>query len=198
MSCKNKVIIIPGLGDETRVLGYITRQWKRYGLDLVVYSVGWHDGKESFPLKLSRFVQMIDELVKNGNKVSLVGTSAGGSAVVNAFIERKSKIHRVINICGRLKVGPTTGYRSFDKKTSSSPAFAESVRLCEKGIKLLTATDRKKIMTVHAKFGDELVPPETTMINGAHNTYIPTMEHVVSISAALTIFSKSLTFFLLE
>ena len=88
---------------------------------------------------------MIDEIVNNADRISLIGTSAGGSAAVNAFMERKSKIHRVINICGRLRVGPTTGFRSFDSKTKSSPAFTESVRLCERGIEQLPLPDRRKL-----------------------------------------------------
>ncbi|MDP1722901.1 MAG: hypothetical protein Q8L37_06890 [Candidatus Gottesmanbacteria bacterium] len=191
------VIIIPGLGDETRVLGYITWHWKSYGLEPVVYSVGWRDGEESFRLKLNRLVKLIDEFVKKGAMVSLVGTSAGGSAALNAFTERKNKIHRVINVCGRLRVGPTTGLRSFASKTKSSPAFAQSVRLCEQSIKRLAVADRKKIMTVHAMFGDELVPSETTIIEGANNIQVPTAEHIVSIGAALTVFSKSLISFLI-
>jgi len=46
--------------------------------------------------------------------------------------------------------------------------------------------------------GDELVPPETTIIHGALNTKIPTVEHMISITSALTIFSKSLIGFLKE
>lgn len=192
----HRVIIIPGLGDNTRVLAWVVGYWKRYGLDPIVYSVGWRDGEESFRPKLKKLVALIDKYAKNGNRVSLVGTSAGGSAALNAFIERKSKIHRVINVCGRLRVGPTAGYRSFKAKTKSSPAFVESVRLCERGIEQLSLPDRRKIMTVRAMFGDELVPPETTIVDGALNIQIPTAEHMFSIGAALTIYSGALIFFL--
>ncbi|MEK7141135.1 MAG: hypothetical protein AAB800_01160, partial [Patescibacteria group bacterium] len=170
--------------------------WRWYGLDPVVYSVGWRDGEYSFRQKLKRLVAMIDEIVNNADRISLIGTSAGGSAAVNAFMERKSKIHRVINICGRLRVGPTTGFRSFDSKTKSSPAFTESVRLCERGIEQLPLPDRRKIMTVRALFGDELVPPETAIVDGAHNIHVPTGEHMVSIGAALTLYSGPLISFL--
>lgn len=196
MAQKHYAIIIPGLGDNTRVLEWAVGHWKRYGLDPIVYSVGWRDGEESFRPKLKKLVMLIDQYRKNGDKVSLVGTSAGGSAAMNAFIERKRTIHRVINVCGRLKVGPTTGLRSFATQTKSSPAFAESVRICEKGIEELTVTDRRKIMTVRAMFGDELVPPETTIVDGAYNTQIPSGEHLLSIGAALTICSDPLISFL--
>ena len=44
MTSKHVVIIIPGLGDETRILGWAVGFWRWYGLDPVVYSVGWRDG----------------------------------------------------------------------------------------------------------------------------------------------------------
>lgn len=188
----HRVIFVPGLGDDTKLLNWSVRNWKKYGLEPVVHSVGWRDGGNSFEPKLQRLLSLIDEFVEQGNLVSLVGTSAGGSAVLNAFIQRKDSIHKVVNVCGRLKVGPTSGLRSFQSKTQSSPAFAESVKLCESGIKSLSKSDLKKIMTIHAMFGDELVPSETTIIHGAINQKVPTPEHMLSIASALTIFSKSL------
>lgn len=197
MSKEHKVIVIPGLGDSrTKPLELLTNHWKRQGLEPIVHAVGWHDGEDSFEPKLHRLVEVIDSFVGQGDVVSLVGTSAGGSAALNAFIERKSVVHRVINVCGRLRIGPTTGFRSFESKSKSSPAFAESVKLAETQEKLLTPSDRQKVMTVRAMFGDELVPPETTVLQGAYNAIIPTAEHVLSIGAALTVFSRPLIVFL--
>ena len=196
MTKLHRVIFIPGLSDDTKKLEWAVRGWKKHGLEPVVHSIGWRDGEVSFKPKLQRLLNLIDKFVEQGDQVSLVGTSAGGSAVLNAFIKRKDSIHKVINVCGRLKVGPTSGFRPFQSKTQTSPAFAESVKLCENGIKSLDESDLKKIMTVHAMFGDELVPSETTIIKGALNTKVPTAEHIISIASALTIFSKPLIDFL--
>lgn len=196
MTKKHKVIIIPGLGDHsTKPLEFATSHFRMHGLNPVVYPTGWRDS-ETFKLKLQRLVDMIDGYIKSGNIVSLIGTSAGGSAALNVFIERKNTIYKMINVCGRLRVGTETGFRSFKSKTSSSPAFAESVLQCQSTEKSLSDIDRKRIMTVHAQFGDELVPPETTIINGAKNISIPTVEHIVSIGLALTLFSKPIIEFL--
>lgn len=196
MGKKHSVIIIPGLGDKTNILELITRYWKRHELEPIVYSIGWRDGEYSFKSKLRRLLKLIDQLTNKGNIVSLVGTSAGGSAVLNAFIERKDVVYRVVTICGRLRTGPTTGFRSFGLKTVSSPSFAESIKLFEAKEKYLDATDRQKVMTIHAMFGDELVPKDTTVLDGAFNISIPTLEHMLSIGAALTIFSKQVITFL--
>ncbi len=195
MSIKHRVIIIPGLGDEVKKISWATNHWRKHGLEPVVHSIGWHDGKE-FQSKLQTLVEMIDQFIQYGDRVSLVGCSAGGSAVLNAFIKRKDVVNRVINVCGRLRPGKQRGFRSFEKRTASSISFAQSVKLFESREDLLSDQDRQKIMTVRPFFGDELVPENTLVLGGAYNTVIPTIEHVFSIAMALTIFSRPLINFL--
>ncbi len=192
----HKVIIVPGLGDETMGLEIITKTWKRQDLNMVTCSMNWRDSREGLAVKLDRLLNLIDEFVRNGNKVSLVGTSAGGSAVLNAFMQRKDSIYRVINICGRLRTGTHKGIHSFETRTASSPAFAESVKMCEKELKNLTSEDKGRIITIRPLFGDELVPANTVTINDVRNITIPTIEHVLSIGLALTLFSRPIIKFL--
>ena len=196
MSPEHNVIFIPGLGDRQDPLKWAVQGWQNHDLVPVVHSIGWRDNETSFEPKLKRLIDMIDKFVEKGDMVSLVGTSAGGSAVLNAFVERRDVIHKVINVCGRLRTGPTTGFRSFEAKSKSSPSFAESVTLFESRENGLSESDKQKIMTVRSLFGDELVPPETTIIQGAYNTTVPTVEHILSITAALTVFSHPLIMFL--
>jgi hypothetical protein len=193
----HKVIIIPGLSDETKYIRFITRNWKNYGVEPIIYPIGWHDESQTFQSKLHRLLTFIDALVKNGNRVSLIGTSAGGSAALNAFIERKNTVRKAINICGRLRTGDQKGYRSFETRTQTSPSFAESIKLAESKEGQLTKTNRKKIMTVRALF-DELVPNDTIVVEGAYNMKIPTVEHIFSITMALTLFLNHVISFLLE
>lgn len=193
---KHFVIFVPGLVDGVKNIEWATRHWRKYGLEPIVHSVGWRDGERDFVPKLQRLVGLIDELSSKNNKISLVGTSAGGSVVVNAFYERRNVVHRVINVCGRIRKGQQKGFRSLTKRAVSSPSFAQSVELCEKRLEELSGKDRKKIMTVRAMFGDELVPGDTTILKGARNIRVPTPEYLLSIGAALTIFSKPLILFL--
>lgn len=196
MKRTHKVIIVPGLNGETDKITLATNHWRRHGLEPVVCSVGWQNGENNFRPKLKKLIDLVDKFSKNGETVSLVGLSAGGSAVLNLFFERKNNVRKVVNICGRLRTGPETGFRSFKARTKSSPAFAQSVKLFESREEKLTENDRKKIMTVRAMFGDELVPPETAIIKGAYNTAVPTPEHIFSIFMALTMFSKPVILFL--
>jgi hypothetical protein len=195
MSERHIAIFIPGLGDKVKAMESATSHWLDHGLEPLVHCMHWRDG-EPFQPKLLQLLKIIDELKNQDATVSVIGTSAGGSAAVNAFMQRSAKIHRAINVCGRVRVGPTTGFRSFAAKTKTSPAFAESVVQCERDQKLLSIDNAKKIMTVRPLFGDELVPAETVSLIGAKNITVPSIEHGLSIGAALTIFSGALIEFL--
>lgn len=196
MSKEHRVIVIPGLGDEVNRMSWAVSHWRKHGLEPLVHSVGWHDGGQDFQPKLETLVRMIDQYAKTGDRISLVGCSAGGSAALNAFFDRRDVVYRVINVCGRLRSGDQQGFRSYEARTASSPPFAQSVKLFESHEDLLSTHDRQKVMTVRALFGDELVPADTTVLHGAYNTVIPTPEHVFSIAMALTVFSSPLITFL--
>lgn len=198
MTKNHFVIIIPGLGDNAKEVRWATSHWRRYGLKPVIHSVGWNDKEADFRPKLERLTGLIDKLSSEGDKVSIVGLSAGGSAAINAYIRRRKKVNKTVSVCGRLIRGNQTGFRSFEKRTASSSAFAQSILLCESGLTNLTNMEKRKIMTVRAMFGDELVPAETAIVKGADNIAVPTAEHVLSIGATLTIFSKPVILFLKE
>ena len=178
-------IFVPGLGDDVEKLEWATRVWWE-GFTPIVFNMHWRD-RGHFAPKLKRFLKVVDEAAQRG-MVILVGTSAGGSAVGNVFRLRKDKISAAVNVCGRLRRGPHTGYRSFEKMTATSVAFAESVAMFEDHEHELTARDRKKIFTIHP-WWDELVPSETTTVEGATNLAIPSVEHVASIALAMTVWS---------
>lgn len=196
MSKVHHVIIIPGLGDEIGKITWATNFWSRFGLNPTVHSVGWHTREKEFQPKLQILIDIVDTFADKGDRVSLVGYSAGGSAALNTFFERRETVHRVINICGRLRTGTQNGFRSFNVRTATSPTFSGSVKLFESNENLLTSQDKQKIMTVRPLFGDELVPADTIILRDAYNITIPTPEHVFSIAMALTAFSKPLITFL--
>lgn len=192
---EHDVVIIPGLGDEAGRVSFLTRNWHREGLKPHVHKFGWKEDT-TFEDNLGVILSVVDSLLKRGKTVSLIGLSAGGSAVLNLFAERKDKIHRAINVCGRLTVGTQKGFRSFEARTASSPIFADSVKRFQTVERQLSDSDRQRIMTIRALFGDELVPSDTATVDGAVNIVVPTTEHLLSIAAALSIFSKPLIDFI--
>ena len=190
-----KVIIIPGLGDKVKWTKIATRNWREHGIEPIIYSMNWHDG-ESFKIKLNKLVKLADSLSKEGSKISVIGCSAGASVALNLFIKRQNIIDRVVSVCGRLRKGHQTGFRSLETRAKTSPAFMESVELFESQEKNLNQDQRKIIMTIRPLFGDELVPSDTAVIKDGQNITVPTIEHSLSIYMALSIFSKPLINFL--
>lgn len=189
----HKVIIIPGLGDGNQKVKWATNHYRKYGLDPLVHNIWWRRGEKHFEPKLHKLTDLIDKLFEEGNKVSLVGTSAGGSAVMNAFVARRKKIYKVVSICGRLRKGSEKGFRSFGAKTAGSVAFKESVLMFEQSEPILTKKDRKRIMTIRALF-DELVPGNTAYIDGANNKRIKSVEHMFSIWMGLSFYRPLIDF----
>ena len=191
----HRIIYIPGLSDNGDLFMSTASKWQQQGLVPSVYQVKWRDGA-SFQYKLDGLIAVIDGFLKEGDVVSLIGCSAGGSMALNAFVERKTAIRNIVIISGRLRSGNNKGFRSLTKRAQSSPAFTESVTRCESQQNLLSNDERKNVMTTHALFGDELVPADTAVLKGARNTTVPILGHVFSIFLSLTIFSNRIIDFL--
>lgn len=193
MTQEHKVIIAPGLDGRIDKIKWLTKNWpEKYGLQPIMVPIIWKDG-ESFTPKLKQITDLIDRFAKNGDKISLIGCSAGGSAVFNAFMVRKTKIYRVVNNGGFLRPGHRTGYRSLATRTALSPAFKQSVLNFAALESNLTPADKAKILTVRPIW-DELVPPETVYINGATNKVIPMVEHILGLGLALIRFDPIIKF----
>jgi hypothetical protein len=188
---KHVAIIIPGLGELER-FQLLTSHWRKYHIESVHHRVGWHDSKH-FEASLGKILARIDSCSNTGTKVSLIGCSAGGSAALNAFLERKNTVHKVISLCGWLRVGEHRKYLERVKHISTS--FVESVTLLDRRENELSSEDRTKIMTVRPIF-DELVASDVVILNGAQNIRLPVPGHTLAIICGLTIFSRKLINFI--
>lgn len=194
---KYAVILIPGLGDDVTKLQWATHNWKvKYDLEPFVHRMPWMGKSENFEIKLKRLLNKIDELNDKGYAISLLGTSAGGSCVINAYCARRNKISTIINVCGRLKEGNHV-FPSLGVAARKSPSFKQSVLLCEKNLTTLSLQDRAKILTIRSLF-DEAVPLPLIPIEGATNIRILSVGHVISMALAMTLYSKKITDFLLR
>jgi len=161
---KHSVILIPALKTNSAIFGFITKNWhNKYGLSVHILNV-WNTEKD-FPLMLEKVVNKIDELSINGGTVSLLGASGGGNMAINAFIQRKGKVNKVINVCGRMRVGKHTDL-DISPSDKQLKAYIESIRFLESNIASLSSDDKKKIMTIRPRFGQEFVPVDTVTIDG--------------------------------
>jgi hypothetical protein len=196
---KRVILYVPGLNDQRfpqrSLLRYLPRIWKQFGFDLIVFPIHWAEG--SFLPKLRKLVFHIDRLKKEGYDIYLMGQSAGGSAVLNAFSQRKKSIRKVVNVCGRLRKGKHV-FPTLEQAAGKNRAFQESVLLFERlNEGKLMNVDKKKVLTLRPIL-DEVVPASTVPLQGATNLVLPVIEHSISGIAALTIFSHAIRAFLNE
>lgn len=193
------VIIIPGLGDSPRrnqLYARVLRKWpEKYTVTPVIFEAKWCDKNETFDQKLHRLLNLINSYeTDNIRKLSLLGTSAGGSLALNAYYEKKSKISKVINICGRLRVGISV-HPTLESAAKKSKSFYDSVTNCEAGLSTLTSQDKTHILTLKPLF-DEIVPKQTTLVEGTSNVTVASVEHMITTGLCLTVYSKKIINFL--
>lgn len=189
------LVCAPGLGNEDWIFHRAMKNWRRdYGLTPVVVNVYWRKTENGLDEKLEKVIDVIDELAGKGGRVSLLGSSASGSLMINSFALRKEKVYKVVNNCGRVRPGGSP-WLSFERVVAGTPSFRESIFLAEKNIEKFTAADRRKILTIRALF-DEVVPAFQTPIDGATNIVLPMIEHSLATYSALTILKAPLIEFL--
>jgi predicted esterase len=181
---------IPGLGDPRyKSQGQLLKLWSIYGIDVQYYPMYWADSR-SFSTKFEAFLKVLDDQSSRTGNISLIGTSAGASAVINAYAARKHIVDRVVCISGKLN-NPQTAANRFDK----NPSFADSLGMVATSLSTLDETDRKRILSIHPLY-DGVVPISDTHIEGAHEGIEPVVGHLASIAYALTVGSHRIANFL--
>lgn len=185
----HNVVILAGTGDSktVRMMDLATRHWKNHGLVVTIYNVGWKDNSTKLESKLAEIEKLVEKLAVKG-EVSIIGCSAGGSAAFNLLLKRRDIIQKAISICGRLRTSKAW--------SPSSNKLHQSVLLFEGQEAQIPEELKRRMMTVSPQFGDQLVPSDTSHMEGAYNFKIPTAEHNFSISMALTLLKKPLIDFI--
>lgn len=189
---KYHVILVPGLADRAEVMDYLTKSWKK---DVIVHihPAPWDDIKP-FDHKLQMLCKLIDHCAKHSGNVSLIGVSAGGSLVMNAFYKKKAKVNKVINVCGRLREGQNVS-PTLDLVIQGHSSLKQSILFCEQGQSKLTTQEKSKIMTISGVF-DGTVPITTIPIRGATNIKIPFIFHLFTIGGAFLFYKKRMIEFI--
>ena len=173
---KHHVVYVPGLGDQ-RPYGqsFLLHLWRPFGLTPHYHALGWADG-EPFTPKLERLIAKIDSLKSAGNKVSLVGVSAGASAVLTAYSQRLDDVTGVVCISGKIQNPGKINERYFIK----NPAFKDSVFGLSKVLESLSPAELGRIMSIHP-IHDQTVPISDTIIKGVVENRIFAFGHIQSI-----------------
>jgi len=189
MSAQHHIFYVPGLGDPRyQEQGLLLKLWRIYGVRVHYTPMYWSDDRP-FQLKLEELLEKIDRAAGSGAAVSLIGTSAGASSVINAYAKRKNVISGVVCICGKLQ-------GDLPQKTiQQNPSFNESFQAVPDSLALLGKSDRQRILSLHP-IKDGIVPIDETRIPGTHEKTMFSIGHVVSIAYAITVDSWRITRFL--
>ena len=178
------VLYFNGLGEgKTRKREKIAMNYlAKHGILVTHVPVKWYvetfEGVSGDVLKITR-----DNLKEHG-KVVLVGSSAGGSLVVNIM----SKLHNPniygITLCSRLQEQPLPWWDKRDLARMShlntnqpSQAFFDSVTYCGKqAIPKLTSSDKEHLILVQ-QWADFVVPRPTMNIPDVQIYRVPAVGH---------------------
>ncbi len=187
---KHYIIYIPGLGDN-KPLGQAlaVKLWRIYGVQAECLPMHWSTGRK-FETKLNKLLARIDALTEQGYKVSLVGSSAGGSAVVNALALRPN-IHAAVGICGVMNTNLPIHPRYFRKNR----AFQGSVEQLPKSLEKLGAEERHRIMSIRPLW-DPVVWRRSTIIRGALHKRVWSIGHSPTIALMLTFHAHTILRFI--
>ena len=179
---RNVVIYIPGLGDDKpRGQKLALNLLKIFKIKPYYFAIGWAD-QNTFDAKLEHLLSLVDKLHENGHKINILAASAGASAALNLFAERRKEISSISLICGKVNNLDKIGKEYYEK----NPNFKDSVELLPRSLAKLNLEDRAKIMSIRP-VRDPVVPPKDTIIEGAKNIQSFTFGHLSTIAHYLTV-----------
>lgn len=185
------VIYIPGIGDHKSYGQDIAiKLWRIFGLHSHYLPLGWAN-PEKFSTKLARLTGEIDRLTEKGHTVSLVGTSAGASAVIAAYTARPN-IKGIATIAGKIHHPETIGKRTAEQ----NPDFIEAAQAISANLDILQKRgDIKNILCIFAE-QDKTVPMQDAVIEGASMHHVPGWDHSSGIFFGVMLGGRTLARFL--
>jgi predicted esterase len=195
MKNTHHIIIVPGLGDDVSVTQFWINHWpKTENLSFEVWSADWENYSEDFTQKYQRLLKKVKDCKKQYDQISLIGISAGASLVSNVFVKNSKLVHKVVDVCGRLRM-KKTGLPTLEFITFRNLSYINSIYEFEKYEKKINELDRKKIMTLAGMY-DELVPVSTIPVEGAENRFIPFIGHNFCVTISFTFLKSTILKFL--
>lgn len=178
---RHYIIFVPGIRDDLLyVQSFLIQCWRFCGVRPVMLTMPWL-GAEEFEPKLARLVSRIDNYWRQGHRVSLVGASAGASAVLNAYSQRNNEIESVAYICGKVNHPDTVSNKTYDQ----NPAFKTSMLQLQNTLSLFSKADKRKIRSFYST-ADTTVPYMDTVIGGISEKRLPSFGHMWAILYALS------------
>lgn len=173
-------IYIPGLGDHFDPLRRLVLRvwWRGRGVRVTFVPMRWANQQETFEEKYQRVAKAIERAA--GNKITLVGESAGGAMTMLALSRHEKEVDAVITICG---------YNHDAKDVNpihkiKHPAFYRLMPVVDKIVSKLSSQARQRITTIYST-GDVTVVPEHSRIEGTKAVILHTPGHFLNIGRML-------------
>ncbi len=181
-SIKHAVIYVPGLGDhKLGGRGRLLKTWRFKGVHIELCPMHW-TVHEPWEEKLSWLIERIDQRHAEGKTVSIIGESAGASAVINAVWLRSDKLTTAILLCGKSQYPERVAPQLYRR----NPAFREALTDSHAIVPRLTKSQKAKLLNLHPVF-DLTVPVWETRITGVRNSTFPFILHATGIIFAMTV-----------
>ena len=190
-----RVIFVPGLGDRLPPLVHLQREalrtWRALGVRTTMFRVRW-SSDASFQERLDRLDEMVERYEERGERVALMGASAGAGAVLAAYARRRS-IVAVVIIAGKF-LEPEDIIKPV---LLHNVPFAQSLSTVPKLLDELGPDDRARILSLRSA-RDGVVDDEDTLLEGAVNETMRVVGHVIAIGYALMFRARRVVQFLRE
>lgn len=178
------VLYVPGLGDlNLRNRQKLLNLWHFKRVRIEICPMYWQKN-EPWQKKLDRLLARIDELYAQQFFVSLIGESAGASAVVQAMKLRHSKLNAGILLCGKTQFPDRVSSRLY----ALNPALKNAVVASQTAVNSLTPQEKAKMLNLHP-IADPVVPVKETKIPGVADAVMPVIGHALSIGFGMSIWS---------
>lgn len=182
---KRRLIIIPGIGDRGRLYSLITPIWRWLGFDVHIFVFHWGDKHLAFDDALNGLLTFIDKF--DSDRVYIIGTSAGGTAAINALSVRPQKIDKVVTVCTPHSVSPY-----LRKKL-----LIDSINIMNTGIMNMSNQQKTRILSMYG-FCDPIVPYAKSKPVGINIKRVLFVGHGLPIFVSLTAYGASIRRFLLS
>lgn len=182
------IIYVPGLFDHVKWVDALQRRalkgWEKHGATTEVFLAGWKDDSDFDP-RLDALCERIEQLAEQGLEVSLVGASAGATAVVGALHRLPQHVKAAVIICGKVHRPHIIPEFVLDELEVFDDALDDTqVALAE-----LTEDERSKLVSMRSMF-DAIVPPKDSIVRGAQNIRMPIIGHLAGIGFGLVRYGR--------
>lgn len=184
---QHHIIFVPGiLDDYHKIQSRSILFWRLFGVFGHCHVMPWR-GNEDYEPKAQRLRELINDFLGQGHTVSLIGASAGASAVLNIYIERPDKIRGVALICPKINHPETVRQATY----AANPAFKTSLEILNQNL-IKYSVASKSLTTTYFSRKDGLIPYDDIHIPGVRERALPGLKHGYAIFYALTLGSFSI------